>query len=574
MHRRQRSARAVSWCLLLLGSLAGLCLRAQAPLPQGSLTPDTLGRFCAAQGSPACVVFLDGQYTLALRGDWQLPRSIHLRFAPGSALHVTGGTLDFSGGSVEAPPADTIFPDANTVRGLAASRPEWFVAGSSEPMPRGALAAAYAATEPWGTLYLQARAYVSPFSECPSIHDSVRYLSPRTLVGSGRPIPDDPVQPTHLQAGTILLGGIMGTAPLRAAHLGIDAGPQISASITPGCQLPAVFIEQPANHQFVSGDRLEDVSVLTTGAKNMHSVMIAGHDRTEVRDLWIWTLGGTHGLVMKSSNSVVDGLHCAGAVSDCLIVKSDYATDLLGRAVHDRVAHVDIHPLQPGGYVGGILVDSSWDTVHSLDMRDITETGTRYSMVIFGSRFYRPHNITVENWSTDAVTGFCLWANRTDALQVSNLRCGVRPSAVAGVLLTDDEGATLHNVRVTCQADAFACAAAHTDGVQDQAVGTTFQGVDGSGLGGYLLRGDNPPAKPEEWRSTDMNDRVFAQSRIPSGTRFASLPAEIKPDMRILYTATHSQAILHPTLSLALTVLAASLIGSILVYRRRRKAAR
>ena len=88
-------------------------------------------------------------------------------------------------------------------------------------------------------------------------------------------MPDDPGAPTHLQNDTVLLGDIVGTAPLRLAHLGIDSGPEVAATVLHGCEPPGVFIEQPGQ-TFVSGDRLEDVCVLTTGPPNMHSVMIAG----------------------------------------------------------------------------------------------------------------------------------------------------------------------------------------------------------------------------------------------------------------------------------------------------------
>lgn len=558
--------------VLLLGTLPGSAAFGQAPLPAGAITPDALSRFCAPQGSASCAVLLAGAYTLALSGDWHLPRSMHLRFAPGSTLRVSGGVLHFDGGAVEAPPSEAIFPAADSVRGLAAARPEWFAptdsAAAQGPIPASALAQAYEATEEWGTVYLQAREYVSPFSGCPPA--TLRYLSPRTLVGAGRPVPDDLTEPTHLQNGTVLLGGIAGTAPIRLAHLGIDAGPRASVDVLHGCQPPGVFIEQP-NHQFVSGDRLEDVSVLTTGAFNMHSVMIAGHQGAEVRDLWIWTLGGTHGLVMKSSHSVVDGLHCWGAVSDCLIVKSDYATDFLGRADHDRIAHVEIHPLRPGGYVGGIVVESRWDTVHSIDIDDVDETGTEYGLTVLGSTFYRPHDITVSHWKADAVSAFCLYADRADRITVSDLHCRLRPTAWTGVLLDSSTGIILQHTSLLCGGDATECAAGRTNGISNDASTTSFSDVTLDGLGGYALHRSRSSESTAGLQTVHMEGRLLAPDQEPWQNRAGKFRAEFKPNVRILYTTALTRVQYRPWLYSMLAALVALITAWEVVHRRQRR---
>ncbi len=474
--------------LLLCSFTAAVVVWAQSTLPVGSLTPDALARFCAGHGDSGCVVSLDREYTLTLpTADWHLPAAMHLHFAPGSSLAVTGGVLHFDNASVEAPPDEPLFPDPDRIRDLSAARPEWFAqAGErSGPVPASALAQAYEATVPWGTIYLQDRQYLSPFHACPG--SSLRFDSPRLLVGSGRPVPDDPGAPTHLQNGTTLLGGITGTAPLRLAHLGIDAGPQVAAQVLRGCEPPGIFIEQPGR-TFVSGDRLEDVSVLTTGLPNMHSVMFAGHRDTQIKDLWIWTLGGTHGLVMKSENSVVDGLHCRGALSDCLIVKSDYATSFLGRAVHDHISHVDIRPLRPGGYVGGIAVESRWDTVRDLEMDDIHQSGSRFAIVLLGSTFYRPRGITIRHWTADDVTGTCLFSDKADGTAVSDFRCNLLPLAQAGAVLLHSRNISLRQGTVRCTGTPALCNSAVIDGVLNDSSGTSLDHFVAQSLSGYAVR--------------------------------------------------------------------------------------
>lgn len=575
---------------LLLGSflfaLPGPRVAAQAPLPGSTLTPETLLSYCAEQGAgqaageaageepSGCKLLLTGQQTLALHGDWQLPRTVHLRFAPGSALHIAGGVLGFAGGSVEAPDRTPIFPDGDRVRGLAAGRPEWFAKAPGQdqaPAPAADLAAAYAATEPWGTVYLRKRTYLSPFTNCSS--DFPRYLSPRTLVGAGRPSPDDPIHPNHLQGGTSLLGGIFGTAPIRLAHLGVDAGPDVSTHLLHGCREPAIFIEQPG-HEFVSGDRLEDVSVLTTDAFNMHSVMIAGHREAVVRGLWIWTLGGTHGLVMKSSHSEVDGLHCWGAVSDCLILKSDYATDFLGRAVQDRIAHVDIHPLQPGGSVGGIVVDSRWDTVHALELEDISETGTHFGIVLLGSSFFRPREIAISRWNADAVTGTCLFSYKADAVRVSDFHCSLKPEAEAGAVLRRSRDTLLQRGVFQCEGTPVQCAAGHTDGVLDDAARLSLRQIVAEGLGGYLLHGRHPAPPQREVLARDMAGRIWAPYSVSLADRLREVLAQAKPDLRILYTFVATRVMFRPWLYATLAALILCTLAGEIVHRRRRSTVR
>ena len=508
------------------------------------MTPDTLTSLCAAQSGSSCAVLLEGRYTLALTSDWHLPATMHLHFAQGSSLAVTGGVLHFDDASVEAPPDTSLFPDPERIRDLSAARPEWFAQGQpAGPVSASVLAEAYEATVPWGTIYLQNRQYVSPFHACPG--SALRFDSPRTLVGAARPVPDDPAAPTHLQDGTTLLGGITGTAPLRLAHLGIDAGPQVAAQVLHGCEPPGIFIEQPGR-TFVSGDRLEDVSILTTGLPNMHSVMFAGHRDTQIKDLWIWTLGGTHGLVMKSENSMVDGLHCWGALYDCLIVKSDYATSFLGRAVHDRISHVDIHPLRPGGYVGGIVVESRWDTVRDLEMDDIHQSGSRFAIVLLGSTFYRPRGITIRHWTADDVTGTCLFSDKANDTTISDFQCSLLPLAQAGAVLLHSRNISLRRGTVRCTGLAAQCNSAAIDGVLNASNGTSLDHFVAQDLSGYVVRSSGPSASLSATEAPGMDGRIVISYRVPYSVRWHDACLQIKPNLRILYTAVTSRVFSRP----------------------------
>ena len=183
--------------LLLCSFIAAVVVSAQSTLPVGSFPPDALTRFCAGHGNSGCVVPFDGQYTLTLpTADWHLPVAMHLHFAPGSSLAVTGGVLHFDNASLEAPPDASLFPDPDRIRDLSAARPEWFAqAGErSGPVPASALAEAYEATVPWGTIYLQERQYISPFPRLPRLLVAFRLPQNSWWVRAG-PCRMTPVRP-------------------------------------------------------------------------------------------------------------------------------------------------------------------------------------------------------------------------------------------------------------------------------------------------------------------------------------------------------------------------------------------
>jgi hypothetical protein len=551
----------------LLLVLPAILTKAQAVSASGPLTPESLTQLCA--GKDACEVNLTGHSTLALAGDWRLPAAVHLRFAPASSLSVSGGILDFAGGSIDAPAEGVLFSTPARVRGLSVSRPEWFGdAAPGQPVPAAALASAYEATVPWGTLYLQNRSYVSPFI-CLAGYSA--FLSPRTLVGFQRPVPDDPENPSRLVGGTVLLGGIGGSGPIKLAHLGIDAGPVAATSVLGGCRPPAIFLPHPGR-EFLHGDRLEDVSILSTGAKNMHSVMFEGHLGVQIHGLWIWTLGGTHGLVLKSGDSVVDDFHCRGAASDCLIVKSDYATNFQGRAVHNRISHVDIAPLKPGGVVGGIVVESKWDTVRDLELSDIHEEGAYYGVSLLGSFFYQPHGILVRNWKAENMTGPCLLSTPSIGLTVSGFECDVKPGLL-GFWLWGGRQAHFEHGTLRCTGDRAACAAGRADAINDDAAGTVLEDVTAEDFGGFLLRStrDSPSALKNS-HVVGMDGRLFARQTVPAAARVRVLLEQMKPNAGILYAAVATRVYQSPHFYCSAAILGLTgLLGVVFLVRRRRK---
>jgi hypothetical protein len=266
--------------------------------------------------------------------------------------------------------------------------------------PAAVLAAAYRATAAWGTIVLGPGRYVSPFG-------CGLYRSPRRLVGAGRPGVDDERHPQRLVGGTVLLGEVCGTAPIVMEHLGVDAGADVVREVYGGVAMNGIYLPSHGAFNPKRGTRLEDVAVLTTGMANEHTVLLEGEEGAVVQGLWVWSTGGTHGLIVKSGHTTVRDYHCKGASADCLLVKSDYRTAGNGYAGDDQFEGVDIGYLVTPGDTGGITLDATWDSVEGITFADVREEGLADGIVGAGSWFHTLRDVRIEGWRARGIAGRC-----------------------------------------------------------------------------------------------------------------------------------------------------------------------
>ncbi len=329
--------------------------------------------------------------------------------------------------SIYAPPARLVAEAAGSGK-LAVARPEWFAAGlvgvdGRRTYPAEALAGAYRATAPWGTILLGNASYVSPFYD-PAKRDScggamTPYVSARRFVGVGRPALDDARKPQRLVGGSVILGEVCGSAALQAAHLGVDVGPGVVSGVYGGVKANGIYLPSHGRFNPKRGTRLEDVSVLTNDMDGEHSVLVEGDEGAVVEGLWVWTPGGTHGLILKSAHSTVRDYHCKGAKSDCLLVKSDYMTAANGNATDDVLEGIHIGWLEKPGDTGGITLDATWDTVSGIAFRDVEQDGVKFGFSGAGSWFHRLKEVRVEGWTARGMVGPCeAFGMRTEVVVV------------------------------------------------------------------------------------------------------------------------------------------------------------
>jgi len=234
---------------------------------------------------------------------------------------------------------------------------------------------------------------------------------------------DDGQHPQELVGGSIVRGEVCGSAALDAEHLGVDAGPKVVESFYGGRKSDGIFLFNHGRLNPKQGTKLTDVAVLTNDSQTEHSVLVEGEEGAVIAGLWIWTPGGTHGLVLKSAHSRVSGFHCKGAAADCLLVKSDYRTAANGRAEDDLFDGIKISDLVKPGDTGGVMMDARWDSVSRISFRNVQEDGLSYGFHGAGSWLYRLQGVTITDWTARAMTGPCTEFRYSEAVQIVRAQC-------------------------------------------------------------------------------------------------------------------------------------------------------
>jgi hypothetical protein len=365
-----------------------------------------------------CRIVVTTAQQIRLSKPHTIPASIVLRFGPGGKWAVNGAALTVGSGMVEAPEGAQIFSGDAPIEGLSVARPEWFVPTQSAEYPPEALAAAYRATVRWGTILLRAAAYDSPFYSAAGCDAAIApYASPRRIVGVGRPGVDDGQRPHELVGASIVRGEVCGSAPLDAEHLGVDAGPKVVESLYGGRKSDGIFLFNHGRFNPKQGTKLTDVAVLTNDSQTEHSVLVEGEEGAVIVGLWIWTPGGTHGLVLKSAHSRVSDFHCKGAAADCLLVKSDYRTAANGRAEDDQLDGITISDLAKPGDTGGIVLDARWDDVSRISFHNVQEDGLSYGFKGEGSWLYTLQGVTGDDGTMYRVQAQRHGSDRTFAVR-------------------------------------------------------------------------------------------------------------------------------------------------------------
>jgi hypothetical protein len=479
-------------------------LRGQSPHTLAADGYPGLAEIEAACGALPCHVLITHPQTITLAAPHTLPANIDLEFRDSGLWTINGKPLTLSG-TLTGPANSQIFAGTAPVLGLHIARPEWFVPTAAYPqdLPPEALRRAYESTVPGATILLNASAYISPFfdpqrGDCGGATTVLK--TPRIFAGTTRPSIDSESNPTQLLAGTILRGEICGSTNIELHHLGVDVGARTAAQLFQGHKSFGIAILQTRAPNQAQRSVLEDVAVLSNNVADQHSAIFEGLDHLDIDHLWIWAPGGVHGLVLKSTNVTVHDFHCTGASNDCLIVKSDWATDAFGYSDNVSLDSVDIHAMQHPGDTGGIVLIAERDNVTRLSLTNVSEQGTAYGITQAASHFYSLRNLTLAHWTAAISSRDCLVLDRARYVDISSFRCTVVPAPTpiavndhpASLFTLDASYASLRNGVIACQAAANLCTtpAIATRGTAIQIASITVQGIDAPAV--CTLDANNP----------------------------------------------------------------------------------
>jgi hypothetical protein len=176
-----------------------------------------------------------------------------------------------------------------------------------------------------------------------------------TIQGSG--MPSYNADFTAMSGGTIVLGRLSATTGadyLTVRDLGVDAGPAYINSNNGGVALDAFGIYnigQVLGAPQVQSPVIENVSCLGySPTAAVHCMLVENVNKAYVHN--VQTVMNGHGLVLKGTNSRVDGVFARGHGVDSVIVKSDgYAP-----ASQDFLSNITIEPLISAGDTKGIII--------------------------------------------------------------------------------------------------------------------------------------------------------------------------------------------------------------------------
>jgi hypothetical protein len=176
-----------------------------------------------------------------------------------------------------------------------------------------------------------------------------------TIQGSGMPGYNSTF--TAMSGGTIVQGHLpisTGADYFAAQDLGVDAGSAYINANNGGIATDAFLIVnngQVVGAAPVESPRIENVSCLGySPTAAVHCMLIENVKRAYVHN--VVTVMNCHGLVLKGTNSVVDGVYSRGHGIDSVIVESDdYAP-----TSQDDLSNITIEPLIAPGDTKGIIV--------------------------------------------------------------------------------------------------------------------------------------------------------------------------------------------------------------------------
>jgi hypothetical protein len=191
-----------------------------------------------------------------------------------------------------------------------------------------------------------------------------------TIQGSGMPGYNSDF--TAMVGGTIILGSLVastGADYFTIRDLGVDAGQNFITNSNGGVPTDALLIfnyGQVVGAPPIQSPLVENVSCLgSSPAAPFHCMLITNVNNAYVHN--VHTVMNCHGLVLKGTNSTVDGVLSRGHGNDSVIIKAE----TFAPVSQDTLSNITIEPLRSPGDTRGIIVIGVGGPVSGINISNV-----------------------------------------------------------------------------------------------------------------------------------------------------------------------------------------------------------
>lgn len=314
-------------------------------------------------------------------------------------------------------------------------------------------------------------------------------ISKPNVTIQGAAMPQFNADYTAMVGGTILLGPIgvsTGADYFTVRDLGVDAGQVYINARNGGVPTDALDIfnnGQVIGAPPVESPLIENVSCLgySPNAQN-HCMLVENVNNAYVHNVHI--VLNCHGLVLKGTNSKVDGVYSRGHGMDSVIVKSDaYAP-----ASNDTLSNITIGPLVSPGDTKGIVIIGVGAPVSNINVSNvkiqsplswgINAQGASAGALARGLTF---SDISIDYKGGSLSDEYCMqFVEYVSAVKINNLNCSDMWVGIGPYLPV--EGGFYNYVLTKSQFANIASDAVQTYGGDWRIYGNNFESVGGSGI--------------------------------------------------------------------------------------------
>ena len=260
-----------------------------------------------------------------------------------------------------------------------------------------------------------------------------------TIQGSG--MPGYNADFTAMIGGTILLGPLgasTGADGFTVRDLGIDAGQAYVTEHNGGSATDAFAIfnnAQVIGAPPVQSPVIENVSCLgSSPTAKFHCMLVENVNNAYIHN--VMTVMNRHGLVLKGTNSTINGVYSRGHSIDSVIVKSD----AFAPTSHDALSQINIAPLVAPDDTKGIVVTGIGAPVSDINISNVNvRSPVAWGLYVKGAtETNSASNLTFSDFSVDYSGGspsshycmqFALYVRNVtiNNLSCSNMWAGISP---------------------------------------------------------------------------------------------------------------------------------------------------